>query len=207
MMSDQPRTAVVGHALLSFFAEVDATTREQVQTALLFAQRATDDVLADGLVDDGYRYYRNQLKNLGWDAAPPHASYRPDLQRRRVLDAALQQIGVVSGEQMREATRVSIARLRGSRKALLRFEERSLERSAFQLLPCRVSKPGYVDLVIYHQTLEAEDRCRGFLAFERVTTGARADLVRFNPRLFEQAYAPRVRQRLARALLEDVHDL
>ncbi len=205
-MPDQPRTAVVGHALLSFFADIDATTREQVQTALLFAQRATDDALADGLMGDGYRYYRNQLKSLGWDAMPPQAAYQPDLQRRRVLDAALQQIGVVSDKGMREATQFSVDRLRGSRKALLRFEERSLERSAFQLLPCRVNKPGYVDLVIYYQTLEAEDRCRGFLSLERITTGARADLVRFNPRLFEQTYATRVRERLARALLEEIEE-
>ncbi|MDU9392567.1 hypothetical protein [Pseudomonas sp. zfem002] len=206
-MTNQPRTTVVGHALLSFFPEIDASTRELVQTALLFAQRATDDVLADGLVKDGYAYYRNQLKSLGWDATPPPLSYVPDLRRCRMLDAALAQIGAVTDQRMAEVTRFSIDRLQRSGKALLRFEERSLERSAFQLLPCRVSQPGYVDLVLYHQTLESADRCRGFLFFERVATGARADLVRFNPRLFETTYAGRLRERLTRALLEEIHEL
>ncbi|MHA6197552.1 hypothetical protein ACX3YG_24665 [Pseudomonas wadenswilerensis] len=206
-MTAQLRASVVGNALMSFFPGVDPAMRECVQTAMLFAQRATWEVVANGQVDDAYGYYLQQLKFLGWDATSPRESFDPDPQRRKVLDDLLARIGATAGEEFSVVTRWSLDMLELNQPALLRFEERSLQQASFQLLPCRVSRPGYLDMVLYHETLEREERLGGFLFRERVVTGARAELVRFNARLFEDRFGERVRQRLYQALLEEVCEL
>lgn len=206
-MTEQLRASVVGNALMSFFPGVDPAMRERVQTAMLFAQRATRDVVASGQVDDGYDYYLQQLKFLGWDATSPREPFDPDPQRRKVLDELLARIGATAGDEFSEVTRWSLDALELNQPALLRFEERSLQQASFQLLPCQVSRPGYLDMVLYHETLEREERLNGFLFRERVVTGVRAELVRFNARLFEQQFGERVRQRLYQALLEEVCEL
>ncbi|MEE1925269.1 hypothetical protein V0R50_17340 [Pseudomonas sp. 148P] len=206
-MTEQLRASVVGNALVSFFPDVDQTMRERVQAAMLFAQRATREVVASGQVSDGYDYYLQQLKFLGWDATSPREPFDPELQRRKVLDEMLARIGATAGHEFSTVTRWSLDTLELNQPALFRFEERSLQQAAFQLLPCRVNRPGYLDMVLYHETLEREERLSGFLFRERVVTGVRAELVRFNARLFEQQFGERVRQRLYQALLEEVCEL
>lgn len=206
-MTEQLRASVVGNALMSFFPEVDAQMREQAQTAMLFAQRATRDVVASGQVRDGYDYYLQQLKFLGWDATSPREPFAPDRERRKVLDEMLARIGASADEAFSDVTRWSLDALELNQPALFRFEQCSLQQASFQLLPCRVNRPGYLDMVLYHETLEREERLAGFLYRERVVTGARAELVRFNARLFEQQFGERVRQRLYQALLEEVCEL
>lgn len=206
-MTEQLRASVVGNALVSFFPDVDKDMRERVQTAMLFAQRATQEVVSNGFVGDGFDYYRQQLKFLGWDATSPREPFDPDLTRGSVLDTLLAQVGATAGNAFSDVTRWSLDTLELMQPALARFEEHSLKRASFQLLPCRVTRPGYVDMVLYHETLAREELVNGFLFRERVVTGVRAELVRFNARLFEQQFGDKVREQLLRALLEDVYEL
>jgi len=206
-MTEQLHASVVGNALVSFFPNVDAVMREQVQTAMLFAQRATREVVASGQVRDGYHYYLQQLKFLGWDATSPRETFDPNPRRRQALDAVLACIGNTADEGYSKVTRWSIDMLELSQPAMYSFEQRCRDQASFQLLPCRVSRPGYVDMVLYQETLEREEMLSGFLFRERVVTGVRARLVSFNARLFEQQFGARVRERLYQALLEEVCEL
>lgn len=206
-MSGVAQAAVVGNALLSFFPGSDQPTRERVQMAMLFAQRATDDALGKGLLADGYDHYRRQLMFLGWDARSPREAWDPDPRRRRALDQALGQIGATASDEYSQLTRWSVDLLRVKPDALLRFERRSLIRQSFQLLPCRTTAQGYVELVLYHEALAREQRMGGFLLGERVVTGARAELIRFNVRQFDRQFGDRVRRSLEQALARDVYAL
>lgn len=206
-MTDQPRAAVVGNALMSFFPDIRKEVRERVQMAMLFAQRATQDALDNQLVGDGYSFYRRQLMFLGWDAKSPRESFDPNLQRRKALNDVLGQINATADSQYSDMTRWSIEALQASEVALYRFEARSLASESFQLLPCRMIKPGYVDLVLYHETLEREEQLSGFLYRERVVTGSRIELVRFNVRLFEQKFGARIEKSLEQALRQDIYEL
>lgn len=206
-MTEQLRAAVVGNALMSFFPDVDKDMRERVQTAMLFAQRATREVVDKGQVSDGYDYYRQQLKFLGWDATSPREPFDPDLERRSVREAMLGRIGAAAGPEYSEITRWSIDALGLVQPALFRFEQCSLESTSFQLLPCRVTRPGYVDMVLYHEVLNRQELGNGFLYRERTSLRVRAELVRFNARLFQQQFGDKVRQRLLKALQEEIHEL
>ncbi|WP_175653364.1 hypothetical protein [Pseudomonas sp. Marseille-P9899] len=206
-MTDQPRASVVGNALMSFFPDIRKEVRERVQMAMLFAQRATQDALDNQLVGDGYSFYRRQLMFLGWDAKSPRESFDPNLQRRKALNDVLGQINASADSQYSDMTRWSIEALQASEAALYRFEARSLASESFQLLPCRMIKPGYVDLVLYHETLEREEQLSGFLYRERVVTGSRIELVRFNVRLFEQKFGAWIEKSLEQALRQDVYEL
>lgn len=206
-MTDQPRASVVGNALMSFFPDIRKEVRERVQMAMLFAQRATQDALDNQLVGDGYSFYRRQLMFLGWDAKSPRESFDPNLQRRKALNDVLGQINATADSQYSDMTRWSIEALQASEAALYRFESRSLASESFQLLPCRMIKPGYVDLVLYHETLEREEQLNGFLYRERVVTGSRIELVRFNVRLFEQKFGARIEKSLEQALRQDIYEL
>lgn len=206
-MTDQPRASVVGNALMSFFPDIRKEVRERVQMAMLFAQRATQDALDNQLVGDGYSFYRRQLMFLGWDAKSPRESFDPNLQRRKALNDVLGQINATADSQYSDMTRWSIEALQASEAALYRFEARSLASESFQLLPCRIIKPGYVDLVLYHETLEREEQLNGFLYRERVVTGSRIELVRFNVRLFEQKFGARIEKSLEQALRQDIYEL
>jgi len=206
-MTEQLRATVVGNALMSFFPGVDKDMRERAQTAMLFAQRATRDVVESGQVSDGYDYYRQQLKFLGWDATSPREHFDPDLERRSAHETMLARIGAAAGDEYAEVTRWSLDTLGVMQPALLHFEQRSLASTSFQLLPCRVTRPGYLDMVLYHETLEREERSNGFLYRERTSLRVRAELVRFNARLFEQQFGDKVRQRLLKTLEEELYEL
>lgn len=206
-MSEKTQAAVVGNALLSFFPGVDRAMREQVQMALLFAQRSADDLVQNGLLDEGYDHYRRQLMFLGWDGRAPSESWAPDRRRRQTLELALARVGATAGEAYSHTIRLAADVLLANEVGLTRFETRALAQESFQLLPCRVNVPGYVDLVLYHQRLEKEQTLGGVLFNERVAWGARAELVRFNVRLFEQQFAEVVSARLRNALLEGVYEL
>ncbi|WP_157969727.1 hypothetical protein [Pseudomonas huaxiensis] len=192
---------------MSFFPDIGKDVRESVQMAMLFAQRATQDVLDNQGVSDGYSFYRRQLMFLGWDARPPRESFDPNRQRRKALNDVLAQINATADSQYSDMTRWSIEALQASEAALHRFEARSLTSESFQLLPCRIIKPGYVDLVLYHETLEREELLSGFLYRERVVTGSRIELVRFNVRLFEQNFRRQVEKSLEQALRQEVYEL
>lgn len=206
-MNEQPRAVVAGNALLSFFPDVDRAMRERVQMALLFAQRATQDLADEGLLEDRYDHFRRQLMFLGWDARAPRESWDPDPKRRQTLDQMLGRIAASAGNQCSAVTRWSIDVLRASDKGLLHFEQRVFTQESFLLLSCRASVAGCLDLLLYHEWLEQEQRLSGFLFRERVMTGARAELVRFNMRLFDQQFGERVGASLKQALSRDVYEL
>lgn len=206
-MTEHFRAAVVGNALMSFFPGIDKDMRERAQTAMLFAQRATREVVENGHVGDGYDYYRRQLQFLGWDATSPRESFDPDLERLSAREAMLARIGAAADDAYSEVTRWSIDALGLIQPALFRFEQRSLASAAFQLLPCRVTRPGYLDMVLYHETLTREELGNGFLYRERTSTRVRAELVRFNARLFEQQFGDKVRDRLLQVLQAEIYEL
>ena len=207
VMNEQPRAAVAGNALLSFFPGVDQVMRERVQMALLFAQRATQGLVDEDLLQDRYDHFRRQLMFLGWDAQAPRESWDPDPRRRQTMDQMLRRISASAGNRNSDVTRWSIDVLRASDKGLLHFEQRVFAQESFMLLTCRASLPGCLDLLLYHERLEQEQWLRGFLFRERVMTAARAELVRFNTSLFDQQFAERVGASLRLALSYDVYEL
>ena len=194
-MADIPRASVVGNSLVSFMPGVSPDMREKLQYALLYAQRSTDQDAAAGLVTDKYAYYRNKLKFLGWDAQPPLERDERKADRRTVIDHALASISA-AGEHYRESTCWALGLLKNSSLARAHFEERSLNSETFRLIPCRSTRPGYIDLVLYHQALERDQLRSGFLYVERKAIAARAELVHFNVKQFDAQFKDKVLKNL-----------
>lgn len=190
-MADTPHASVVGNSLVSFMPGISPAMRESVQLALLHAQRATDQDAANGLVTDKYAYYRNKLKFFGWDAQPPLERDERKTDRRILVDYALATINA-AGEHYRNSTQWALSLLKNSNLARTHFEERSLASETFRLIPCKSTRPGYVDLVLYHQNLTREQLRSGFLYVERRSIQARAELVHFNVNLFDSQFKAKV---------------
>lgn len=191
-----PGAAVVGSSVVSFMAEVAQAQRESVSLALLMAEQSAQEAVKQDPVTDWLAYYRKQLQFYGWDAMPPEQAHWPDPQRPRELDKALQAIGETAGERHLDLMELAYQGLRNSPPALLQFEQSVRQRESFRLLPCGPAKGGRVDMVLYHEVIKERSVTTGFLFRERQHVSVRAELVRFNVRLFDDNY----RERVLRAL-------
>ncbi|MDF2488103.1 MAG: hypothetical protein K0S77_725 [Pseudomonas sp.] len=201
---DKPQAVVLGASLLSFLPGVARQQREAVKLALALAERATQGAFVDGLITDWLGYYRNQLRFYGWDAVPPGEAHGPRDERRDIVDKALGTIAETGGAHFAHGTRMALRRLTADSGSLLRFEEYARTHGHFQLLPCAPSGSSGVDMVIYHERGSSAWFSAGFLSLDRGRRDARAELVRFNTRLFDQQHRPRVEQSLVKMALRNL---
>ena len=96
-MSDAT-SAVIGAGIVSFLPGIPAALHNKVQLALAMAERATETAFREGLIEDWFAYYRNQLKYMGWDAVSAEQVHWPDGQRARQADQVLETIAATAGE-------------------------------------------------------------------------------------------------------------
>lgn len=198
---------MVGSSVVSFMPQIDRAQRESIMLALLMAELTTAQVYKEGLVTDWYDYYRRQLKFYGWDALTAQQVHWPDEQRARIRDKALQVIGEAAGERHVETMRLAYTGLHDAPPTLLQFERSAIEHGSFRLLPCGPSSDGRIDMVLYHETLTAQHRTAGFLFRERRDTRVKAELVRFDVRVFDQEYRAKVARSLAAQQTRQIHEL
>lgn len=203
---DKPQAVVLGASLLSFLPGVARQQREAVKLALALAERATRGAFVDGLITDWLGYYRNQLRFYGWDAVPPEQAHWPMDERQDIVDKALGAIAETGGPRFAHGTRMALRRLAADPDGLLRFEEYARAHGHFQLLPCAPSGSSRVDMVIYHERGSSAWFSAGFLSLDRGRREARAELVRFNTRLFDQQHRPRVEQSLVKVALRNLDE-
>lgn len=196
--------AVVGGSLLSFLPGISPEQRQAVQLAILFTERVTQQDHAAGYVADWYSYYRRRLQFLGWDALPPEQAHWPEPQRKAIVDKALEMVEQVAGKQHASSLSLALSALLRSDMALLHLEERSKELGVFQLLPCAPGKNGYIDMVVYHEAGERNLFRSGFLTRSVESTVVRAELVRFNVRLFQQQHEALVRSNVERVMRREI---
>ncbi|AIR89317.1 hypothetical protein [Pseudomonas cremoricolorata] len=190
--------ALVAGSVVSFMAQVPPAHRESVMLALLMAEYSTAKAMEQGHGINWLEFYRNQLRYYGWDATTPQQVHWPDSRRDELRDDALHAIGKTAGEQHVEAMKLAFAGLREQPPTLLQFEQRALQTGHFRLLPCAPAGANRVDMVLYHEASEARHLTSGFLFRQRRQSQVRAELVRFNVRLFDQT----VREKVERSLAE-----
>lgn len=202
-----PQAAVVGYSLMTFLPGVSAEQRSSVQLAALMAERVTRSTFEQGLVQDWYAYYRNQLKYFGWDAVPPQEVHWPSRERPEIVDQALRKIEATAGEQFATATELALKGLNGAPATLLQLEQRCQTQGVFQLLPCGPAKNGSIDMLVYHEAGEQSAFRAGFLSRVRKQTKVRAELVRFNTRIFDQEFKSKVLRSLEKVALREILDV
>ncbi len=196
--------AVVGGSLVSFLPGISAEQRESMQLAILFTERVTRQDHGAGHVADWYSYYRRRLQFLGWDALAPEQVHWPQPQRKAIVDKALQMVEQVAGKQHASSLSLALSALFRSDMALLHLEQRSRELGVFQLLPCAPGRNGYIDMVVYHEAGERNLFSSGFLTRSVESTVVRAELVRFNVRLFQQQHEALVRSNVERVMRREI---
>ncbi len=201
---NMPETNVVGASLLSLLPGIDPAAREAIQLAVLMAQRVAESDHREGLVQDWFSHYRRQLQFYGWDAQTAEQRYRPDPQRRGAVERSLHIVQQVAGERHARSLQASLQALAENGSALWQMQQRSRQMNLFQLLPCAPSEDGNLDIVLYHEV--GELALFGFDFPVRIDEASRvrAELVRFNPRLFQRTHADKVRQALGRILHEEI---
>ncbi|WP_313646134.1 hypothetical protein [Pseudomonas sp.] len=199
--------SVVGGSLVSFLPGITEQQRDAVQLAVLLSERITRRDHADGLVDDWYSYYRRRLQYLGWDALASEQVHWPKPQRKAITDKALESVGKVAGEQHARSLAVALPKLMSTEMPLRHMEQRTRELGLFQLVPCAPSKQGYVDVVIYHEAGNRASFSAGFLSSTLEKTQVRAELVRFNVRLFQQEFEAKVRRNLESVMRQEIFAL
>lgn len=204
---DKHQGAVVGAGLLSFFPGLSAQQRDSVKWAALIAERETFDAHHNKLIDDWYSYYKRKLMFYGWDAVPPGEVHWPSDERPVIVDNALRMISATAGSEFATSIGLAMQGLKRNGPALLHFEQRAQEGGVFQLLPCAPAKNGYVDMVLYHESIVAADIKAGFLFRERRQRVVKAELVRFNTRLFDQQFRRKVERSLETVALREIRDL
>lgn len=204
---DKQQAAVVGAGLLSFFPGLTAEQRASVKWAALIAERDTFDAHNNQLIEDWYSYYKRKLMFYGWDALPASEVHWPGNERPGIVDSALSVISATAGSEFATSIGLAMEGLKHNGPALLHFEQRAREGGVFQLLPCAPAKNGYVDMVLYHETIAVKDTNAGFLFAARKQRIVRAELVRFNTRLFDQQFRSKVERRLAAVASREICDL
>ncbi|MDH0304426.1 MULTISPECIES: hypothetical protein [unclassified Pseudomonas] len=204
---DKNRGAVVGSSLVAFLPGITAQQRSAVQLAALGAEYATRMDYDAGLVTDWFSYYRRKLQFYGWDAWTADRELWPQPDRGRVVDAALRRIDATAGERYSTVIGLAMGGLAENDWALFNFERRARERRVFQLLPCAPSKPGYVDLVLYHEACDVEQMTTGFLYRRRKATRIQAELVRFNTQNFDGTHRGAVEQQLEKIARQQILSL
>ncbi|WP_136478341.1 hypothetical protein [Pseudomonas sp. DG56-2] len=204
---NKPQAAVIGAGLVSFMADVSLAQRSSVKLALLQAEQETRFAFEHGLITDWYGFYKNKLKFYGWDALPASEVHWPDNERSEIVDKALLAISAVAGSQYARGMQLAMHGLNLNTTARLQFEQRTREQGVFQLLPCAPARNGCVDMVVYHEALEQSQLCAGFLFRERTHQRVKAELVRFNVRLFEQQFRAKVEKSLEAVALREIIEL
>lgn len=198
--------AVIGAGVVSFLDGVPAAHKYKVKLALALAERATETAHREGLVQDWFAYYRNQLKFMGWDALSPEQVHWPDQQRTRQVDQVLETIAATAGEHFATATGIALHKLVANPSVLQKLEHYALERQHFQLLPCAPAGANRVDMVVYHETDVRSAFSAGFINRKRSHKHVRAELVRFNLLAFERSFLPKVQDRVVQLSLQRVLD-
>lgn len=201
---DRYEAAVVGGSLVTFLPGISAQQRESVLVALLFSERVTHTDHAGGLVDDWYGYYRRRLQYLGWDALSAEQVHWPTTERKTIVDKALGIVDQVGGERYSSSLSLALPALLTSGDPLRHLERRCKELGIFQLLPCAPSRQGYLDMVIYHEKAGREAFASGFLNQSQDASQVKAELVRFNVRLFQQEHQTRVLKNLERVMVREI---
>lgn len=201
---DRYEAAVVGGSLVTFLPGISAQQRESVLLALLFSERVTHTVHADGLVDDWYGYYRRRLQYLGWDALSAEQVHWPTTERMTIVDKALRIVDQVGGERYASSLSLALPALLTSGDPLRHLEQRCKDLGIFKLLPCAPSKQGYVDMVIYHEQTGRRTFAPGFLSQSVDASQVKAELVRFNVRLFQQEHQARVLKSVERVMVREI---
>lgn len=202
-----PQAAVVGFSVMSFLPGVTPAQRDSVQLAALMAERVTRSGYDQGHVQDWYGYYRNQLKYLGWDAVPPEEAHWPGRERPELVDQALRRIDATAGEHFASVTRLALEGLQADLSVTLQLEQRCQSQGIFQLMPCGPAKGGYVDMLVYHESGQKSAFSTGFVFRERSQLTVRAELVRFNTRLFDQQHKSKVQRSLEKVALKEILEL
>ncbi|WP_327439555.1 hypothetical protein [Pseudomonas donghuensis] len=205
-MSEQ-QAAVVGASLMSFMPGLSPGQRSSVQLAILQAEQETRFVHEQGQVEDWYSYYKNKLKFYGWDAVPPSEVHWPGQERSGIVDGALKAISAIAGDDYALSTERAMQGLKRNARALLQFEQRTRQQGVFQLLPCAPASNGSVDMVLYHELVDVSELSAGFLYRQRRQKLLRAELVRFNTRLFDQQFRSKVQRSLQSVALREILDL
>lgn len=203
---DEANAAVIGAGVVSFLPGLSLAQKNKVKLALALAERATQTAFDEGLVQDWYAYYRNQLKFMGWDAVSAEQVHWPDAERAKQVDKVLGLIAKTAGERFASNVEVSLQRLRNNPQTLATLEKHARERGHFQLLPCAPAEQHRIDMVLYYE-VDTRDAWRaGFLSRKRDMNNVRAELVRFNILAFENSYLPKVHERVVDVSLKRIHD-
>ncbi|MDD2060191.1 hypothetical protein N5D52_05515 [Pseudomonas sp. GD03860] len=201
------QAAVVGAGLMSFSPGLTADQQASVKLAALIAERDTRDALENKLIQDWYSYYKRKLMFYGWDALPASEVHWPGRERPDIVDGALRTISATAGSEYATSMGLAMDRLRFERAALAHFEQRTRASGVFQLLPCVAARNGCIDMVLYHESMERSQMTAGFLYRQRRQRTVKAELVRFNTRLFDQEFRQRVEANLQAVALREIHDL
>lgn len=198
--------AVIGAGIVSFLSGISPQQSDKVKLALAMAERATETAYQEGLIQDWFTYYRNQLKFMGWDSVSAEQIHWPDERRSKQTDQVLETIAATAGEQFAAATSLSMQKLLSSPSVLGELERRAYERQHFQLLPCAPAGANRVDMVLYHEVDIRSAFSAGFISHKRSHQIVRAELVRFNLLAFENSYLPRVQERVVQVSLRRILD-
>ena len=203
---NESNAAVIGAGVVSFLPGLSLAQKNKVKLALALAERATQTAFDEGLVQDWFAYYRNQLKFMGWDAVSAEQVHWPDAERAEQVDNVLGLIAKTAGERFASNVEVSLQRLRNSPQTLTTLETHARERGHFQLLPCAPAGQNRVDMVLYHEVDTQDAWHAGFITRKRGMKNVRAELVRFNILAFENSYLPKVHARVVEVSLKRIHD-
>ena len=198
--------AVIGAGVVSFLPGLSLAQKDKVKLALALAERATQGAFEEGLVQDWFAYYRNQLKFMGWDAVTAEQIHWPDDSRTEQVDKVLSLIAKTAGGHFADAVQLSLAKLLGNPKPLASLEHHAQARQHFQLLPCAPAGEHRVDMVLYHEIDTRDVWNAGFLTRQRTLKNVRAELVRFNLLAFENSHLPKVQQRVVEVSLKRILD-
>ncbi|MCW2268374.1 hypothetical protein D3C77_22400 [compost metagenome] len=204
---NKPQAAVIGAGLMSFSSGLTPGQQASVKLAALIAERDTRDALDNHLIQDWYSYYKRKLMFYGWDALPASEVHWPGQERPDIVDSALRTISATAGSEYATTMGLAMARLKLAPAALAHFEQRTKDTGVFQLLPCLPARNGCIDMVLYHETLARVDVTAGFLYRQRRQLTVKAELVRFNTRLFDQKFRQRVEANLQAVALREIHQL
>ncbi|WP_336332900.1 hypothetical protein [Pseudomonas putida] len=199
-------SAVIGAGIVSFLPGIPAVQKNQVKLALAMAERATETAYREGLIEDWFAYYRNQLKYMGWDSVSAEQVHWPDGRRAKQADQVLETIAATAGEHFASAISISMQKLLANPSVLQELERRAYERQHFQLLPCAPAGTGRVDMVLYHETDIRSAFSAGFISHKRSHRNVRAELIRFNLLAFEHSFLPKVQERVVEVSLRRIMD-
>jgi len=210
--SNPAQACIVGAGLASLSSSLATQDREDILLVNFWAQKATREEFDSGLNTDWFDNYRRKLAFLGWDATTPGKLSRgPD--RGKVLDQALEQIAQAGSGEHAQLVQQSLTALQGRNDALNLFEasSRTGKRANFQLLPCVHHSSDYVDMVLYHMELELQQFEQRFLFLSRgaevQVKAQRAELVRFNLRIFRDQFRPKILPKLGKGYRQSMLDL